>query len=133
MRTTIREQLANVHYVGKPKKVANNTVKYNRWHDGATVYRLHRTDIVVIEPDGTYTLNSGGWRTITTKDRINTFSPVNIFQRKGEWFIGLGPFNEGIPFKDGMRVDAKGAIIEPRKEFTITFDGKWEDRNADNR
>lgn len=135
---TMKRQLANVNYIkGTAKRVANNTVKYNRWHDGATVYRLHHTDIVVIH-NNTYTLNSGGWQTLTTKDRINAYAPVRLYQKNHEWFLAGRDVNGGvdwdhpIPFYDGMKVDSSGVVIEPpRKDFYVTFDGKWERTNDD--
>lgn len=55
----------------KPQRIARNTMKYiNR--DGATVYRLHDTDIVTLSADrARLVINNGGWRTMTTRDRVN--------------------------------------------------------------
>ena len=51
-------------------------------------------------------LNSGGWRTVTTKTRMNQASHqfdlgYSVYQRDYEWFVD---FNDSIklPFKDGM-------------------------------
>ena len=85
------------------RKVDNNTYLYPV-NDGIAV-RLHATDVVVIHPDNTYTLNTGGWYTVTTKDRINKYSPARVGQRNGIWYIG------NITFKDGMRVDANGTVL----------------------
>ena len=75
--------------------------------DGKTFgIRYHGTYFVLINDNGTFTLNSGGWRTMTTKARINEYSPVYIFQRKGDWFI-----EEGVHFFDGVKVNAGGAIL----------------------
>lgn len=60
--------------------------------------RFHNTDIVVMTADGTYILNTGGFRTSTTKKRINKYAPVQVHQRNFEWFVG------DEEFKDGMRV-----------------------------
>lgn len=60
--------------------------------------RYHATDVVRIYPDGVYILNSGGYRTRTTKNRINEFSPARIYQHDFEWY--LAPSD--IPFYDGM-------------------------------
>lgn len=40
--------------------------------------RLHNTDVVTYHPDGTATLYTGGWMTVTTKDRINAWSPARV-------------------------------------------------------
>lgn len=50
--------------------------------DGETIdtvgVRLHETVVVAYLPDGRYVLNTGGWNTATTKDRINSFSPAHL-------------------------------------------------------
>lgn len=61
-------------------KVRNNTY-LTRDVDpttGATSYsiRLHATDVVVISPtDSRVWLDNGGWDTVTTRDRLNTWAP----------------------------------------------------------
>lgn len=89
------------------RKVANNTRLEARPGSGVAL-RLHQTDVVTFYPDFV-TLNSGGWHTATTKDRINEWSPTRVSQRKFEWFMP-----DGTPFYDGMRVRYDGSII-PRQ------------------
>ena len=60
----------------KSKIVGNNTL-YILYADGSQAWRLHNTDVVTLK-DGEYTLDSGGRRTPTTKERINTFAPVRV-------------------------------------------------------
>mgnify|MGYP006292751249 CR=1 FL=1 len=80
------------------RKIGNNT--YGEiLSDGSVGIMLHSTYVVKIHPDNSATLNSGGWYTSTTKDRINQYSPVRVFQRKGEWYL-----NDGTPYTDGMVV-----------------------------
>lgn len=68
------------------RRVGNNTwAEIERNGDVRII--LHSTTIVTIHADNTYTLNSGGWRTSTTKDRINKYSPARLYQRKFEWFV----------------------------------------------
>ena len=56
--------------------------------------KLYGTIVVFIHQNGDYTLNSGGWKTSTTKDRINKFSPFRVYVEKGKWFVGDKPFND---------------------------------------
>jgi hypothetical protein len=84
------------------RKIGNNT-----WAtilpDGSVAIMLHWTTVVVIHPDDSATLRSGGWKTCTTKDRINKYSPVKVYQRDFEWFLSDGtPFHEGIRVKAGV-------------------------------
>ena len=85
------------------KKINNNTYVVP---DGENVaIKLHDTNIVTFAPDDTITLNSGTWRTPTTKDRINTAlgdQGMQITANKGLWYIGGSIFYDGITIKDGI-------------------------------
>lgn len=63
---------------------------------------FHVTEIVRIFPKDVYELNSGGWHTMTTKERLNRFAPVSLYADKGLWY-----FDSNV-FEDGVKVDAKG-------------------------
>ena len=75
---------------GKP--LENNTRLYEN-EDGSFRIRLHNTDIITINTDGTYTLAAGGYHTVTTMDRMSTYAPVRstLFSEKGEWFVRIEP------------------------------------------
>lgn len=91
------------------RKLKNNT--YLEWRGVAAIaVRLHKTDVVTLHEDGSYTLNSGGWRTVTTKDRINTYAPVSLFSDKGEWYVRAKRDWDGPQwgFADGMSVAVYG-------------------------
>ena len=56
--------------------------------------RYHRTDIVKATPS-TITLNTGGWKTVTTKTRMNQAAnqfdlKYSVVQRKGTWYVRHG-------------------------------------------
>lgn len=56
------------------RKLQNNT--YLQRHPGGDIaVRLHRTDVLTFSPGGEFTLDTGGWNTVTTKDRMNTYLP----------------------------------------------------------
>lgn len=95
------------------KKLANNTVKV-KYKDGSEAIRLHNTDIVTTLKNGKIVLDSGGWRTSTTKDRINSFSPARIWQDKGVWYL------DGATFYDGIVIDKDGKIKSKRKQANIS-------------
>lgn len=90
----------------KRRKLANNTY-LRRAEDGTIVIRLHQTDIIRVLPENLFVLNSGGWQTITTKERMNRFTPARIWQIKHVWY--LSP--EKTPFFDGIIVDATGTPV----------------------
>jgi hypothetical protein len=96
------EAIKMVH--GKTKrnsrKVGNNTYA-EILPDGSVGIALHGTTVVRIHPDNSATLNSGGWHTVTTKDRINQYSPVRVYQRKGQWYLESGEeYEDGVVVAD---------------------------------
>jgi hypothetical protein len=99
----------------KRKKIAHNTYVEVRSGDEIAL-RYHETDVVRYKANGAVILNNGGWKTVTTKERLGAFSSVSIYQRKYEWFVGKvidGVFqNLDIPFHNGMIIEADGEIKE---------------------
>lgn len=90
------------------RKVANNT--HLRWTPDGFAVRLHETDVVVYHPNGSYTLRTGGWQSMTTRTRFDAFLPRSIAVRsvKGRWFVSTP--NGSVPFYDGMRIGADGSL-----------------------
>lgn len=83
--------------------VGNNTVEY--WKGTDKIIRLHHTDIVTFKKNGDIVLNSGLWKTPTTKDRINSAIPGRgVSQNKGVWYI------RGVVFADGMKLHPDGTV-----------------------
>jgi hypothetical protein len=66
---------------GKRHKLQNNTYLVESFDHYAV--RLHHTNVVEIYSDGTYALNTGGWNTVTTMSRINSWSPARVSSGKG--------------------------------------------------
>lgn len=91
----------------KSKKLANNT--YLQKRGGNIAVMLHSTDIIIFHPDGKIVFNTGGWRTATTKDRINRFSPVYVTQTAGIWYIGNKIFADGCCWRNGKLYGAAPA------------------------
>lgn len=92
------------------KRVYNNTWLRRKDEDTVAV-QLYSTDVVLIHRDGTYTLNSGGHRTVTTKTRINDYGPRCVCQRKSTWLVGPDAGNL-VEFRDGIRVNSEKKVIE---------------------
>lgn len=86
----------------KTKKLANNT--YARLaDDGSVLVRYHETDVTTFRPNGEVEYHSGGWLTMTTKDRLNRYGAagITITQTKGRWYV-FGPFafDNSIPYAE---------------------------------
>lgn len=84
-----------------------------RMYDRGTHFaiRYHNTDVVCIYPDG-WELNSGGYYTVTTKKRINDYSPTYVFQRDWVWYI-----NGNTEFHDHMFISLKGNAYNSRRDY----------------
>lgn len=89
----------------RPSRKLENNTYLEACPDGSIGVRLHATHVVKLYTDGTYELSSGGWKTLTTKERINSYAPVAVCQKKGRWYLN------GSDFYDGIRVDSEGNII----------------------
>ena len=79
-----------------------NTKVYNK--NGFFCVKYHSTEIIKFNKD-MIILNSGGWYTNTTKNRINQTCNqydlcLNVFQKAYDWFVEYN--NKIIPFKDNM-------------------------------
>lgn len=104
------------------KKVARNTWDYVG-ADGLRRIRLHNTDIVEFLPRGRVRLNTGGWRSLTTKDRMGTHSGFDVWSKRGQWIVmdryqgedvprRSVPFYDGIVLPDAFAASAKKAERE---------------------
>lgn len=109
------------------KKIANNTYLdcYDivEEGDGALIKMSLHGNVIAYFTSSVVQLFSSGWRTNTTKNRLNmaldiaAISPkMCIYQRNWEWYLpcynpeGHAPFCD-IPFFDGIKLDYKGTIL----------------------
>jgi len=70
------------------------------------IVKLYNTSIVIFD-EKQITLNSGGYQTSTTKNRMNqTSTEYNmgfyVWQKKGRWFVNFQ--GEEMEFFDGMEL-----------------------------
>lgn len=89
----------------KGKPVDRNTRLFRR-SPTTIALRLYNTDIVTYHSNGDVTLNTGGWLTVTTKQRMNNYAPVRIYSHRGVWYVG----NDDTLYADGMIICADGTI-----------------------
>lgn len=95
---------------GKP--IGRNTRLFRR-ENGAIAIRLYDTDIVVVNKDNSIELYTGGFRTVTTKERINRFIPCTLFQKNHQWYIGS--YDNSIPFYEGIKLNPNGTLKSENK------------------
>jgi len=106
------------------RKYANNTYWQRRGENIAL--KLHNTDIVTLYPTGDMSLNTGGWYTLTTKERINRVLPrvFYLHQEKGRWFVVNRLDDATYIFIDGMRITSEwgvegAGIYDPKADKEI--------------
>lgn len=101
------EGWAKVLGLKESKRIGHNT-DLVRLPDGGIGIRLHWTVVVTYERDGSIRLNSGGFETTTTKQRINACLPAGfrVFAKSYKWYVQIGGFENGetIDFRDMMIV-----------------------------
>ena len=110
------------------RKVENNTiVRFDRDH---IIVRLHDTDIAVLFPDRTIILSSGGYKTHTTKDRLDKIVPdgFRVYQKLGLWFIWQYKTDKTYPFCDDIMIlpdlSVTGYDTEYQSKITLRKDIK---------
>lgn len=95
------------------RKILNNT--WLEKHSNAIHVVLHGHTVVIVNSDDTYRIDSCGYMTVTTMDRIARFSPVATFRRNWVWYISARWPNCGsglcIQFRDGFTCDRLGNEI----------------------
>jgi len=116
-RMTVAQVMDGVEHLSR-KKVAGNTVEYHR-ANGDRVVRFYKTDILTFSADGAIVFDTGGWKTKTTKERINRFLPTGLmlYSDRGTWYLYQGA---GYPSKtasgsrhvyaDGIKVSGDGGV-----------------------
>jgi hypothetical protein len=108
---TIKTYEQAKRYLGNKKErpYAHNTRilmdSLNMGHNVITV-TYHGNAIVDMFPDGTTSYNSCGWKTLTTKERINWFLPegFTLWQEKSVWYIGKHWGEKRYTFADGLAI-----------------------------
>ncbi len=105
------------------RKLCNNTYLEVDRAPAEYAVRLHNTRIVTYHRNGRVVLDSGGWMTLTTRERMNTFGPAGwrVWQNKGIWYVGKMPWDDMVTciFQDGIAIHldshVTGAGKNPKK------------------
>lgn len=72
--------------------IGKTATTVRRSDDGSVHCTYHQTTVVTLRADGVVVLRTGGWRTATTKARMNQASRAwrlgfGVYQKAGEWFV----------------------------------------------
>ena len=89
---------------------SNTLTTFDNTIENCFIY-LHGNHIATYKyADGSLTLKDGGWKSRTTKRRLNallsafTFNGLSVVQKNWNWFIRDNDFNKTVPFVSGMTV-----------------------------
>ena len=111
----MRVQLVTARNVNAGKPIANNTRLYQE-DDDCIVLALHGHKIIYYYADGSIKLDACGYRTHTTKERMNRFTPFHITQENYVWYIEFVNVVSGkhdvrleYVFSDGMTFIPNGS------------------------
>lgn len=92
--------------MSRTDKIGTHKTRIETDADGVHV-RYHNTRVISRAPDGTITLRTGGWRTVTTKLRINQAFrewglPFSLYQKHHAWYVQRLPWDStpAVPFFD---------------------------------
>ena len=112
---------------GKP--IGNNTRLYEMWYRGEVSFytvELHGHEIMQVHPDG-WVIDSCGWRSWTTKARLNRYLPdeYHIRQKKhcSRWWVFSNPnytddeWERVVEFTDGMFLTWNNTIYGSLSEW----------------
>jgi hypothetical protein len=97
----VTEETVNAFYNSLPFKKANMEIEVL---PNVTIMKLHSNAIVFKynDPERTLSITNCGWKTKTIKERLNAIDGVNIYQKKGQWFLNGKEW-------DGELIDVKCA------------------------
>jgi len=107
------------------RKLENNTyLKRRNWgRTKAIVVQLHSTDVITFFEDGRIEVSTGGWDTVTTRDRINSYlpKPWHVYGERNStilsnyrWFALRAPGSEFVRKGSIEVVLGNSATILPR-------------------
>ena len=89
MRKITKESVRNF-IDGVPFKKSNMSVV----REGTIYYlKLHDNKIAARLDDGRMWISNAGWKSNTTKERLNGLPGVNIYQRNWVWFLNDQPWD----------------------------------------
>ena len=111
------------------RPLANNTRLIH--HGNSIGVVLHDTEVVTYYPDGRISLDSGGWRTVTTRDRMNNYGPLGwqVWQDRGVWYFGHGWRDpEPLVYADGITVHPDDTVTGAAPKEVAKGQEKWRRR-----
>lgn len=120
-RQSKRSMLASLHETPvQARLAARNTLDYTL-SDGTRKIMLHHTNILTFHPQGGFTIDTGGWGTVTTRARLNEFLPGHwrVSTQKGVMCLNDTPFRQTVTYT-GATHETVVSDIAPNDGVMIT-------------
>lgn len=95
------------------KKLGNNT--YLHRIEGGFAIKLHDTDVIELYPSYVK-LFTGGWYSLTTKERLNKYAPVRLGQEKSIWYLYGENWEKQTLFYEGIKISYTGKVLSKLKD-----------------
>lgn len=95
------------HKMAQTQTIGRHATKV-KTENGWTFVTYHATTVIRFNYEHII-LDSGGWQTLTTKNRMNQASNqfglgIYVYQKDFNWFVHIETTGERLPFKDGMTI-----------------------------
>lgn len=116
------QQIANILQDQNRKKIRYKTYAMRLTHNLVGI-RHHNTTIITIDYHGGTTLDCNGWRSRSTKTRLNKWLPkgYNIYQENHVWYL-YTPNGEKYTYQDGLYITTNGTILNARRNDNDLLD-----------
>lgn len=115
MKTQIKNYDQALQYLGgkRERPYAHNTRIERILEEDKVVILYHGSPVVIFKPESS-SFSSCGWKTITTKERINWFLPegFSCWQEKSVWYISDRNAGKRYGFADGITITHDGQVFK---------------------
>lgn len=118
---------ADLYLGSKQSRPAGNNTRLERDGHGEIAVKYHGNIVVTYYRENQVvggpvtTLTSAGWRTLTTKERINAFGPegFHVYQERGAWYLRNYRTGKQWVFADGITIDTFGNVYNAGAESDV--------------
>lgn len=113
---SIESYVTAADYLGnkQDRPLPGRNTRLQRRDDHTIAVRYSDTDVVTYHDDGTITLRTNGWHTVTTRERMSTYAPGFTSLRQYHLYHGTNRVQPPSLVYDGMVLDSTGNALQPR-------------------
>ena len=112
--------MSQTHTIGK------TATSVQRDPDGTLRVVYHATEVVTVDPNGTITLRTGGWKTNTTKARMNQTANqfglgFQVGQSNFQWAVSVSRGDGGVTPPRVIPFDKDTLIFHPKHDQVLSL------------